>query len=384
MKRIVSISDCSELDAYKGDWTRLSEAEPYFVPDLGLLQRDLRVSGNKFRLLAVRENSQTKALACFIYYDTIKRFEFATRKLFELSAREVSLYGSCVLGQPDEETIRELFRLAFEGLNFDLINAGEILVDSPLYRVLTSFSGLAAWRLTRKQELRWLVRLPDTFDSYMSSLRPTAKTRVLRDVRKFEREQPEYRLMCRAEDVDVFLREAELVSRRTYQWQLGYGVNNDAQFREHLLWLARNGLFRGYIVSLDGKSCAFGWGEMNRRTFIFRATGYDPQYRVLSPGTALIMHMIRDLIDNTTCEMFDFGAGSEDGYKSRLGTISLPCARMAAAPIYRPYPMLLAGLDLSVNLTKNSIMKMMETVAASSILRRRLKSVLRPLGVSSY
>ena len=265
-----------------------------------------------------------------------------------------------------------------------MISIGEIFIDSPLHRVLTSLSGLVAWRVVRKQELRWLVRLPDSFDAYISSLRATVKARVLRDARKFERQRPEYRLMHRAEDIEAFVRDAGEVSRRTYQWNLGYRIRDDQASREHLAWLARNGIFRGYVAYLGGKPCAFGWGELNSRTFVFRATGYDPEHRNLSPGTSLILHMVRDLIANADCDVFDFGGGSEDGYKSRLATMSRPCARMAAAPIYRPYSMLLAALDVTINLTKNSVMKAVETAAAHRQIRRRLKSVLRPFGVGSY
>jgi hypothetical protein len=74
---------------------------------------------------------------------------------------------------------------------------------------------------------------------------------------------------------------------------------------------------------VENKPCAFGWGELAYKRFVFQQTGYDPDYRKLSPGTALMMRMIRDLIEHTDCEVFDFLWGGDEGYKSRLGTVSV-------------------------------------------------------------
>ena len=382
---IESYTDCSELNAIEDAWDRLSERELQFVPSFSELRHQLRASDRKFRICVATDNSQVIAIACFIYRRTIKRYEIATRKLFDLPVKEVSLFGSCVLGQPNEDVIRKFLWIIVEASGFDLINVGEVFIGSALHKAISDLHhGFVAWRIMRTKQLRWLIRLPGSFDDYLASLRATVKVRISRDCRRFEREAPEFRIMQRPEEVETFLRDAEKVSRLTYQWNLGYRVCNDESTRQQFMRLAKSETLRCYVAYLRGEPCAFGWGELSHRTFGFQATGYDPQYRTLSPGTALIMRMIRDLIENTNCEVFDFLAGGETGYKSRLGTLSLSCARMQVAQIYRPYSFALVALDQTINVTKNFIINLGELILGHGALKQRLKSALRPYGIGTY
>jgi hypothetical protein len=102
--RIVSYSDCSELDALEDTWNRLATRGLFFVPSFSELRGHLAASGAKFRLLAAVDNSQTIAIACFIYANSIKSYTIGGQKLFHLPVRVVNLFGSCVVGEPDENT----------------------------------------------------------------------------------------------------------------------------------------------------------------------------------------------------------------------------------------------------------------------------------------
>jgi hypothetical protein len=382
--QIASYNDCSELSAFAEAWDRLNEQELRFVPSFAELRHRLE-AGRKFRLLVASENSQVVAVACFIYHDSIKRFEIATRKLFDLPVKMVSLFGDNVAGRPDEDVIRKFFQIIIDAGGFDVIDIGEIFVDSPLFRVISSLrQGFVAWRIMRTQQPRWMIRLPGSFDEYLASLRPTVNMRISRDFRRYERADPEFRVTHRPEDVESFLRDAETVSRLTYQWHIDYKTCNDEATRARLTRLAQNGDLRAYVAYVGGKPCAFGFGELSHRTFGFRSTGYDPQHRNISPGTALMLQIIRDLIENTDCEVFDFWSGSESGYKSRLATLGLTCARMQVAQITRPYPLLIVTLDRTINFVKGSLVNLTDFVLGSGALRQWLRRMLRPFGVGSY
>ena len=101
--KIESYSRCSELDALEDAWDQLSEKELSFVPSFSELR--YQVAGSKFRLLAAIDNSQVIAIACFIYGNSAKSYEIASRRLFRLPVKQISLFGSCVLGQPSENVI---------------------------------------------------------------------------------------------------------------------------------------------------------------------------------------------------------------------------------------------------------------------------------------
>ena len=222
--------------------------------------------------------------------------------------------------------------------------------------------------------------MPRSFDEYFASLRKSVRAHIVRYCRRFERENPDFRVMQRPEEVEVFLRDAEKISRLAYQWKFGGGVHNDQNTRQELMRLAENGILRCYIVYLRGNPCAFGWGKLSYGKFSFQSTGYDPQYRKLSPGTALMIRMIRDLIENTNCKVFDFRWGGEDGYKSRFGSFSVGCAWVRVAKIYRPYSLFIILLDQTLNLAKNLVGLIIER----GPLRKQLRSARRRHGIETF
>jgi CelD/BcsL family acetyltransferase involved in cellulose biosynthesis len=382
---IVRYTRLSDLADLREVWARLSEQEAQFVPNFADFEFDIARSGAKFCVFATVENGQVISLACFIYHDGIKRYGFAGRRLLALPVKRVYLFGSCVLGQASEELTREFFQQIIAEGGFDVIEVGQILVDSILHRAIAGLPrSIIVWQAFRKNELRWLIRLPGSFEEYLASLGAESRRHANRYSRRVEQEGAEYRLISGADEVEDFLRAAETISRTTYQWKLDRGVRNDERSRQWLRRIAERGNLRCYLLYLHGKPCAFGWGQLCHRTFYYQAIGYDPQFAKLSPGTALFMRLMRDLIENTDCASFDFGSGREDGYKSRLATISLDCVSLEVAPRYRPYSFTLAALDRVLVWVKNLIMNSMERLAGRGALRRRLKSALRPLGVAMY
>ena len=92
------------------------------------------------------------------------------------------------------------------------------------------------------------------------------------------------------------------------------------------------------------------------------------------------MKMIRDLIENTNCEVFDFKWGGEDGYKSRFATDGIACAAMQVATVYRPYSLLIVLLDKALN----SFKKLTAVIIESRPFKRRLRSVLRKFGKGTF
>jgi hypothetical protein len=378
--KIVSYNNCSELDALEDAWSRLAKRGLFFVPSFSELRCHLAASGSKFRVLAAVDNSQIIAIACFIYANSIKSYQIGGKKLFHLPVRVVNLFGSCVVGEPDENIIQEFFQVILKQGGFDLISLGHIFAESQLYKAASRLRGTVTWSGARKEKLWWLIRLPRSFDEYVSSLRETTRHHLARDCSRFEREAPRFRIITLPEEVDIFLQAAEKISQRTYQWNLNYGLRNDEATRQQFGRLAKNGTLRCYLSYLQDKPCAFGWGELAHKRFSFQQTGYDPEYRRLSPGTALMVKMIRDLIENTDCEVFDFMWGGDDGYKSRLGTVSVTCASLQVAQIYRPYSLLIAGLEQMLHLAKNSVGLLVER----GPLKTRLRSALRRHGVGTF
>ena len=344
------------------------------------MQDQLQGGGSKFRLLTVVNNSKVEALACFIYEDAKKFYHIGSTNLFSLPVKTVKLFGSCVIGEVCESVIQQFFQIIIKEGDFDLINVGYSFLNSPLYKAVDSLPNAVTWQVSRKKHLWWLIRLPASFEAYIASLPERTRKHLVRDCRKFERECPELRVMRQPDEVDFFLRDAGEISRLTYQWKLNYGIRTDEIGHEHLRRLAERGQLRCYISYLQGEPCAFGWGDLSNGKFHFRETGYSPKFRKFSPGTALMMRMIKDMIENTDCRVFHFQWGGEDGYKSRLATEGHLCTSVQVAPRKKPYPLLIVLLDRSINLAKNSI----GLVVESGPFKARFRSVLRRRGVGTF
>jgi len=374
-----SYSNYSELGALESDWNSLARQGLYFIPSFSELKNYLKTTGCKFILLTAVENSTISAIACFVFGTTTKEYRIAKIKLWHLRVRSISLFGCSVLGQPSEDLIRGFFHHVLKVDVCDLIDIGAIFIHSPLYEALTNLYGAITWRASRKERTWWLIQMPNSFDEYLRLLPKKTRFHLTRDLRRFERESPEFRVIISPEEIDEFLRDAEQISRLTYQWDLTYGISNNDNTRKKFMRLAKERTLRCYITYLQGKPCAFGWGELSHNRFSFRQTGYDPKYRRLAPGTALIMRMIRDLIENTDCQVFDLQWGGKDGYKSRFGTVGVPCATIQVAP-YKPYSLLIVALDQMLKLAKNFI----GVVVEHTPLKVRLRSKLRRHGVGTF
>src|SRR5260221_9199672 len=128
--KIVSYADCSELAALETAWTRLAQTGLFFVPSFSELRFKLTANGSRFRLLTAVNNSQIVAIACFIYINWKKSYEIRGKELFYLPVRVVSLFGSCVVGEADENVIEEFLRVILEEGGFDLIEFGGIFAES--------------------------------------------------------------------------------------------------------------------------------------------------------------------------------------------------------------------------------------------------------------
>jgi CelD/BcsL family acetyltransferase involved in cellulose biosynthesis len=113
---------------------------------------------------------------------------------------------------------------------------------------------------------------------------------------------------------------------------------------------------------------------------LWETSGYDPRYEKDSPGTSLMLWMIRDLIENTDCRVFDFGMGGNYGYKARFGNTSLTCDWIQIGQWRRPYSVLLIMLDRTLNGTKNLIAVL---VGSNSDLMKKLKRATRRYDASA-
>lgn len=330
-------------------------------------------------LLARRAENAFSTLACFFRISGRKTYRAGERRLFSLPVREVQLFGSSILGKVDRDVVDQLLDTVGAEFDFHVLTLGELKMESPLYASITALRGrFSIAELSRKRSLRWLIRLPADFETYMMSLGAKSRQNIRREMRQLDKQfVARFQRISEEDEVDAFLTAAESISRKTYQWNVGQRVLNDEATRRSLQDRARRGELRCYSLALDGQACAFMRGKLSGGVYDFETAGFDPAFGKSSPGAVLLMWAIRDLIEHSQCPVFDFGAGGDDvGYKSRFGNESNVCAALQLGPRWKPYTRLLFALQRALFMSLNLI----DRLVGKGALRARLKRALRKYG----
>jgi hypothetical protein len=220
--------------------------------------------------------------------------------------------------------------------------------------VLAKFLGGATSLVSRSfhvlRDVRdsYRVEIAGDFESYFQRrFKGKTRKRIRWQLRSLEKEFPgtvTTRVYTRVDEVADFLRDAEAVARRSYQWREGFDVvrATPSEWRK-LTFLAERKQMRGYILFLGGTPSTYCLGTVHARKFSFDITGYDEQFANLSVGTALLYWVLEDLFATAVADELDFGGGPAE-YK-RLFATSNPSTIYASLYCRDLYPQLLRGLD---------------------------------------
>ena len=308
--------------------------------------------------------------------NAFNRYTFGERKLFSLPVQQARLFGSAILGSVDASTARSFIDSVRKQLGFDLFAVGEVVVDSPLHSAIRRLGRRYVLSSpSRKESIRWLIRMPATFDEYLMSLSGQTRQMVKRKLAKCA--PSEIRIISEPGQVAEFLRHGEAISRLTYQWNVGQRLLNDEATLSAYFALAEKGRLRCHLLYVDGEPCAFSRGVMLDGVYSYHTPGFDPKYSKLSPGIVTLVLSIKDLIENTHCMIFDFGEGGDEvGYKSKFGNDSMKTRYLYVSSRFRPYSIGLVLIQEALTALKNAL----SSVVGNGELRRRLKKAFRQYG----
>ena len=373
LRNVLYITDLAQLDPYGNDWDRLADCQLSYFPRFEDARRQLEVRP----FLAAIDESQgdTRGIAVFVNQASVDQFAIGERHLFSVPACETRLYGGNILGSFGGSGLDHALRRALDRWRCDLFTIGEVDRQSPLISASADLSGLARIQRTRSEPIRWQIALPTTFEDYLKSLRQSTRKAIGYAIRHFERDcEFTHEIVARPAQVEGFLRAAEHVSRRTYQWDVGDRLINDDATRAHLCRLAKQGRFRGHLIMVGHRPCAFTFGEVSGQVFNYKTPGYDPRWRRYSPGLVLLALTIRDVIEQTGCDRFDFGPGGDvDGYKARFGNFAIPSYSLQFARVTQPRGVALFAGHAGLSLAKQIVGAFLR----NERLRQRMRRMLR-------
>lgn len=193
--------------------------------------------------------------------------------------------------------------------------------NSPTLQVLPPLAEAQGCQVkVEVEEVCPILRLPESWEAYLSQLDGKDRHELRRKMRKAEAAFPPLRFRqcskeeCSRQDIKSFI----CLHRKSRPEKEAF-MNGEREifFREASQTLARKGWLRLYILERDQRAAAamlcFDYGE----TLYLYNSGYDPELSSLSPGIVLIGYCLQDAIwRGKRC--FDFMRGKED-YKYRLG-----------------------------------------------------------------
>jgi len=168
-----------------------------------------------------------------------------------------------------------------------------------------------------------LIRMPPSFAEYLQQLGSRSRQSVLYSQRRLRKDmEGQVRCECfeTCESIDRFVRDAQAVSRKTYQWNLlGLGLRDTPALRAGLTATAKAGWLRSFILYCRDTPVAFMLGYQHGSCYYYDDVGYDPDYSKSSVGSVLQIEVLEYLYGRSDRPaVFDFSTGYGE-HKGRFG-----------------------------------------------------------------
>jgi hypothetical protein len=294
-----------------------------------------QVSGG---VLGLFEQDQLAGYVPFRYRTDGLLFRFASVRLGRVPYRIVELFGRGVVAHRDDVSEAALGHLESVPWPFHAVAVHEIPTEAPLWRAIESGRAGDFRTIERERGIHHVVDLPATMDEYLARFSTKTRNTWKRKTKKLESDcgSLSVRVYEAAEEVSDLLGAVEPVSKQTYHYHLlGQNLSpGNSRLAANLGRWARRGWLRGYVLFGGERPIAYVIGSLARRRFSYDMPGYLPALAASSPGMALLLRIIEDLIRTDAADLLDFGGGHAD-YKKLLATRSFA---ETSALLVRPTP----------------------------------------------
>lgn len=279
-------------------------------------------------VILLKRNETPETMLVGVISDTPYRYRAGDRVLFGLTVRTLAIVVKGIIGNTSPENCKFLISEVRQALNrreADMAYFQETPTESHIFKLATSIPFL--WRdhhpeIENHHKMTLAPSLDDFYASKNSKIRYNLRSSVKKLNKKFSGNVT-IRAFRAANEIDLFCKETEEISKKSWQHTIGKGFVNDFSTRKLLTSLAEQGHFRGYILYIEDQPCAFNYGYIDQNAFVGEYTGYDLNYRNYGVGTVLLLKVIEDLCNDSGFEFFDFG-WMEAGYKDNFCDLSWP------------------------------------------------------------
>lgn len=226
------------------------------------------------------------------------------------------------------------------------------------------------------QYMRQYVSLQGNFSDYEKSFSSKTRSTLKRKVRKFVKESESeevFRVFRTTDEIEVFFVDAIKISRKSYQERLfGQGLQDSESCREALVSKARAQTIIGWILYFKNSPVAYTLGEVvSDQAILYGATGYDPSYAKLSPGTVLQYLVIQDLFASGEHQVYDLCTG-EAAHKRLFSNAGQLCADIVFLKhTFRNWCLLIAHISFSS--INNIALQLLEILGVKKLIKKTIR-----------
>jgi hypothetical protein len=267
-------------------------------------------------VVVVRRGGQLKAVAPFYVEPTAFQLKWGSRVLTSRPFRSMQLFGDEVVMAESEtdSTLRDVFHAIDQMQDaFDFMTISSLRRNSPLWRFCESVLPESGFKFTVSSAIEpvYQLRLPETYDEYLSGLGARTRQNLRRTTRRlFEDGLARVLSVTSPADVPEFLSHVERVHQRSWQARVLGRRRRDSQAElSYFKGLAEQGWLRAYVLLKAEQPLAFELGFQYLDTFYGHECAYDETAAAHGPGSVLMHLVIEDLFRSRKPERLHFGFG---------------------------------------------------------------------------
>ena len=340
-------------------------------------------SRNEFQVMVLEQDDRIVGCAPFVRHRVRLDFSLGEITLFSVATDRAALDGGLLiawdqLGSYAGSCLVELFRELRAVSGKAVVFLRGVERTGPLNDVVTGSRELRKYFHVvphGPDYQRCFARIGEGYDTYLSSLGKNSRHDLRRTRKRFLEElDGRYRLCVytSTEDVARLAEDAEIVSRKTYQWHLlGQRVGRGGTVEEMLRVAAEHDILLSYVLFVDAEPVAFQIGYRFGRVYSAHQTGFDPQWRKWQPGIFLLTEIFLDISRTPDLELFDFQVG-DSLEKSRLSNLSRQERHFYLFPASWRGAML-AYTKLGVDAASSSMGRVAHAFGIKDLVKRRLR-----------
>ena len=314
------INDVESMEPYRNVWNSMA-MHPHVDYEFYNMFVSSRSEVLNPLFILISSDNQVKAMMTGRVEEKYIEMKFGYKTILKQKARLLNTIYKGFLGESNEIYMGIFVNNIIKFLQFnnvDLVSFDHIPVDSYIYQLAIKKPNLLSRDFIRRKECHWSMTLPDTMDDFYNTRTKKSRHNLRNFINRVNNNfNVTYRSFTDESNIDILLNDAEEVAKHTYQRGLGVGFDRSNENDNRIIFMAKSGWLRAYVLYLNDIPCSFAMGSLYKQTLYFNFIGYNPEYNKYELGTIVFLKMVENLIVEKV-KKIDFGFG-DAYYKQRFG-----------------------------------------------------------------